>query len=93
MRTALILVAAGSLAFTLATRAEDGTPQPQAQPAFRSGVDLVQVDVSVLDRDRQPVMGLTAAEFTVREDGNCGRWKRSVRSSSLPVRHPPAQPG
>jgi hypothetical protein len=59
MRFALILVAAGSLAFTLATHAAVRTPQ-QAQPAFRSGVDLVQVDVSVLDRDRQPVQSLTA---------------------------------
>jgi VWFA-related protein len=70
MRSALIIIAAGSLAFTLVARAEDGTPQTQpTQPAFRSGVDLVQVDVSVLDRDRQPVLGLTAADFTVREDG------------------------
>jgi VWFA-related protein len=43
---------------------------PQAQqPVFRTGVDLVQLDVSVLDKDRQPVRGLTAADFTVLEDG------------------------
>jgi VWFA-related protein len=38
-------------------------------PQFRAGVDLIRVDVSVLDRDRQPVRGLTAADFTVRENG------------------------
>jgi VWFA-related protein len=89
MRTALILVAAGSLAFTLATPAEDSTPQqPQAQPAFRSGVDLVQVDVSVLDRDRQPVRGLTAADFTVREDGKV-RPVEAFSAIELPARPAP----
>src|SRR5215210_8536488 len=42
---------------------------PPPQPTFQSGVDIVQVDVSVLDRDRRPVRGLTAADFTVLEDG------------------------
>ncbi len=36
---------------------------------FRSAVDVVQLDVSVLDRDHHPVRGLTAADFTVFEDG------------------------
>jgi hypothetical protein len=35
----------------------------------RSGVNLVTVDVSVLDRDRGPVRGLTAADFTILENG------------------------
>jgi VWFA-related protein len=39
------------------------------QTTFKAGVDLVQVDVSVLDRNRRPVRGLTAADFTVLEDG------------------------
>jgi VWFA-related protein len=38
-------------------------------PQFRTGVDLVHLDVSVLDRDRRPVRGLTAADFTILEDG------------------------
>ncbi|MEO8483309.1 MAG: VWA domain-containing protein [Acidobacteriota bacterium] len=36
---------------------------------FRSGVDLVDVDVSVLDRHRLPVRGLTSEDFTIFEDG------------------------
>ncbi len=36
---------------------------------FHAGTDVVQVDVSVLDKDRKPVRGLTAADFTVLEDG------------------------
>src|SRR5947209_6953236 len=44
-------------------------PVLQDQQTFRSNVDLVQVDVSVLDKDRRPVRGLTVANFTVLEDG------------------------
>ncbi len=43
-------------------------PVPQI-PTFRTGVDAVQIDVSVLDKDRKPVRGLTAADFTVLEAG------------------------
>jgi VWFA-related protein len=43
--------------------------QPPQPPTFRSGADLVQIDVSVLDSDRVPVRGLTAGDFVVREEG------------------------
>jgi VWFA-related protein len=36
---------------------------------FRTALDVVQLDVTVLDRHRQPVTGLTAGEFTILEDG------------------------
>ncbi len=39
------------------------------QSTFRAGVDIVQVDVSVLDKQRRPVRGLTAADFILLEDG------------------------
>jgi VWFA-related protein len=45
------------------------TQQPAPQSTFRAGIDLVQVDVSVLDKHRKPVSGLTAADFTLLEDG------------------------
>ncbi|MCC7043051.1 MAG: VWA domain-containing protein [Acidobacteria bacterium] len=57
----LILCAGVSLPLNI-TRA-------QSQSAFRTGVDLVQLDVVVLDRNRQPVTGLTAADFTITEEG------------------------
>jgi VWFA-related protein len=46
------------------------TAPAQRAPTFRSGVALVQIDVTVLDKKRQPVRGLTAADFTVKEDGH-----------------------
>jgi len=39
------------------------------QPTFRTGVQLVRIDVSVLDDKRQPVRGLQVSDFTVLEDG------------------------
>jgi len=59
MRTVISIVA-----FTLAVQ-QASTPQP----TFRTGVDVVQVDVSVLDKDRHPVRGLTSGDFTILEDG------------------------
>src|SRR4029453_1508709 len=53
------------VAVTIALAAQ----QPPAQPTFRTGVDVVQVDVSVLDKDRKPIRGLTTADFTILEDG------------------------
>lgn len=43
--------------------------EQQTPPTFRTGVDVVQLDVTVLDENRQPVKGLTAADFTVVERG------------------------
>lgn len=48
-------------------QAQGATPAPDQ--TFKTGVDLVYVDVSVLDRERRPIRGLSAADFTVREDG------------------------
>jgi VWFA-related protein len=41
----------------------------QQNPAFRAGTDLLMIDVSVLDKARQPVAGLNARDFTVFVDG------------------------
>jgi VWFA-related protein len=53
-------------------RQESAPPQRPGQqlpPVFRGEVDLIRLDVSVLERDRRPVTGLTAADFTILEDG------------------------
>ena len=41
----------------------------QAQPVFRSGVDLVRLGVTVVDKDGQLVSGLTADDFVIQEEG------------------------
>ena len=38
-------------------------------PRFRGGVDIIRFTATVLDKDRHPVTGLTAADFEVRVDG------------------------
>jgi VWFA-related protein len=53
------MIAAGALA----------SGHAQQAPIFRATADLVQIDVSVLDRNRQPVRGLTAADFSVLDGG------------------------
>jgi VWFA-related protein len=42
---------------------------PQEIPRFKSGVDVVQFTVTVLDKDRHPITGLIAADFDVLVDG------------------------
>jgi len=71
------LPATAALAFagvmTIAGQAR--VPQTQAQapaqqaPTFRSGVDLVTVDVTVLSRGGEPVPSLNAGDFTLLVDG------------------------
>jgi len=45
----------------------------QQQPAFRTGVDLVAVEVTVIDRDGAPIAGLTPADFEVSISGHARR--------------------
>ena len=56
----------------------------QADPRFRTGVDLVTVDVVVVDRTGNPVQGLTRADFTVLEDGK-PQTIREFQSVELPA--------
>jgi hypothetical protein len=61
-----------SLAVTIvivaALAADPHQAHSQAQ-RFLARADVVSVDVSVLDRNRRPVGDLTAADFTILEDG------------------------
>ena len=43
--------------------------QPQPPSPFRSGANVVRVDVTVIDRKGEPVRSLTADDFEVTEDG------------------------
>jgi hypothetical protein len=54
---------------TLASPAAQDPAQEKPPLIFRAGVDAVQLEVSVLDRERRPIRDLTARDFLVREDG------------------------
>jgi len=63
---------AGVCAATVAWQAvapASAAQQPGDFQRFLSRADVVVVDVSVLDRARQPVRDLTASDFTIVEDG------------------------
>ena len=42
---------------------------PSTSATFRTGAELVRVDVTVIDHKGQPIADLTADDFTVEEDG------------------------
>ena len=66
MSRAIVQALGVLLGLSVVVRAQN----PQApETTFRARVDLIQVDVSVLDRARRPVSGLTAADFVLTEDG------------------------
>src|SRR5688572_28633610 len=64
---------AAALSLALALSAGAGHPAAQEQPpprtTFRSAVDLVPVDVSVVDRNGRPVSDLGPGDFTLTVDG------------------------
>ena len=64
-----VLGVVGFAAIYLATLTAQQPPPPQAPPVFRSTASIVSVDVIVRDASGNIVKGLTAADFTVLEDG------------------------
>jgi VWFA-related protein len=61
--SAVLLSAAWAL---VSAQQRDPAPTP---PTFRSGVELVMIDVGVVDRQGQPMHGLAATDFTVTVAG------------------------
>lgn len=58
-----------SLAFALAVGTAVAAGDQQQPPTFRTGTNVVRVDVTVMDRRGAPLTNLTAEDFEVREDG------------------------
>src|SRR6476659_8321599 len=83
---ALVCLVAGFTGWTAAQQPQGGQGQP---PVFKAAVDLVHLDVSVLDKNRVPIRGLTAADFTVIEDG---KPQSIVAFSAVDVPDPEAPP-
>jgi VWFA-related protein len=65
-RSRLTLLAAGLLATAVAAGL---AAQQQPLPTFKSGVEVVRIDVSVVDKTGRPVGDLTPSDFTVTVDG------------------------
>ena len=78
-----VVIALATVLSAIAFAQDTNTPQL----TFRTGVDLVQVDVSVLDKDRHPVTGLKPGDFVVKEDGKV-RPIAAFSTVTLPPRPP-----
>jgi len=65
-----VVVASGVLALVAAAAAHTQQPPPPPQPpTFRSGTNLVQVDVIVTGGGGQPIDDLTADDFQIFDEG------------------------
>jgi VWFA-related protein len=75
------------LAATLVAIAGTTWLQAQQAPVFRSGVEVVTVDVAVVDGKGTPIEGLTADQFDVRVNGAPRRvlWAEFVPHRAIPL--------
>ncbi|MCC7008150.1 MAG: hypothetical protein IT184_04990 [Acidobacteria bacterium] len=64
-----LVVFLGFLCVAFLSNAPAASRREQQAAPFRSATEIVRVDVSVLDRERRPVRGWTAADFTLLLDG------------------------
>lgn len=77
------------LGLSPAATGQRATPPRAEQPEFPTGAELVSVDALVLDRQGQPVEGLTRADFEVLEEG---RPQALSSFEAVTVRESAAQP-
>ena len=75
MRITAVVVAALALTVAASARAQTDAPAPTGAPTatFKAGIELVTIDVSVSDKNGQPVRDLLASDFTVKVDGKLRR--------------------
>src|SRR5438132_1617202 len=73
MKPLLVALAAFLIAAPLGAQGQAQTQGQTQQPTFRTGVDVITVDVGVIDSRGQPVTDLHAPEFTVKIDGQVRR--------------------
>jgi VWFA-related protein len=90
-RRASSLAALLTLPVAIITGSAQRSGSTDPQTTFRSGVALVHLEVSVLDRNRLPVQHLTAADFTVLEEGRA-RPVLAFTPVDLPARERPSAP-
>jgi len=87
-----VVALTAALAIGALARTDAQDPQPPT-PAFRSAIDLVAVDVSIIDSSGRPVTGLAVGDFALTVDG---KPRRSVAaqymSAARDVKPPPSSP-
>ena len=66
MRTLITVLAATGVLAAATGRAQD---PPQTAPSFRSGVEALPIDVTVVNDRGEPIRDLIVSDFTVRIDG------------------------
>ena len=71
--------------FVVAMSAALAAQTPQQRPTFRAGVDLIEVDVTVVDGDSYPITDLQASDFSVSVDGEP---RRVVQAQFVSLRPP-----
>jgi len=92
MRSIVLLLALGG---TL-SQAQPPAPQTQ-QPVFRTGVDLLTVDATVVDRDGRQITDLTPGEFIIEVDGKprpvvSAEYVKLVDDTPVPIGAKPPAP-
>jgi len=90
----LSLLAASLVASLTIVSASQQAPPPAPVPSqrtFRTSVDLVTLTVTVLDKQRRPVKGLTLDDFTVLEEGE-SRPVVAVETIETPMSRPAGLP-
>ena len=75
---------------TLVAPALVSAQPPDGQLTFRSGVDVIEIDVNVVDRDGRPITDLEASDFRVRIDGEDRRVMQAQYVSLRPEPQPAA---
>jgi VWFA-related protein len=68
-RTLFAVLAALLAAAPLAAQGQSAADAQAQQPTFRTGVDVITIDVGAVDSRGQPVTDLHGPEFTVKIDG------------------------
>jgi len=79
MKQAFLAFAVLLLTVPLAAQTASSATDQAQQPTFRTGVDVITVDVGAIDGRGQPVTDLRAPEFTVKVDGQ----ERRIISADL----------
>jgi VWFA-related protein len=90
-RVPVLAIACAAIVGAAAIGGQQTAPQtppqtPTPPPVFRAGVDLIQLDVTVVDADGHPVHGLTKDDFTLIDRG---KTRAIATIAELAADHPP----